>query len=121
MSRSQSRSPIASVTRVRSSMNAYAMIKPTVRTGRLDRVTRPARAVTASSSGPETSTQIMRAVTNGTVTTRRSAVMATPRDIRASHRRPARRAGRFGGCRGTSDSTMSRQAAAASRLEARAQ
>ena len=42
--------------------------------------------------------------------------MAAPRDIRGSRRRPARRAGRSGRCRGSADSTRSRPAAAASRV-----
>ena len=48
------------------------------RTGRLDRAARLARPLTASNSGAETSTHTMRALTNGTVTNRRGAVMATP-------------------------------------------
>ena len=65
MSRSPSTSPTASFTSVRSSMKAYAIAKPTVRTGRVDHVATATSALPASSSGLKTSTHTERAVANG--------------------------------------------------------
>src|SRR3982074_1581722 len=101
-------------------MKAYAINRPTVRAGRLDRVATATSALPASNNGLTISKHSERAVAQGTDARRRGAIMAGPRGPRGSRHRPAPPAGRFGRCRGSADSTRWPRDAAAGRLEAHA-